>query len=118
MSVTQQVGRYGESVAAQWMQDHGWRVLERNWRCRFGEIDVIAVDGDTLVIAEVKTRRTRSAGLPQEAVTRDKLHRLRALAAQWLHQDPRRWRSVRVDVFAVSVARAGAAKVEHLRGVE
>ncbi|ASR56652.1 YraN family protein [Cellulomonas sp. PSBB021] len=111
------VGRYGEDVAAAHVEASGWRVLDRNWRCRYGELDLVGMDGDELVVVEVKTRRSTAYGTPAEAVTWRKLARIRRLAAQWLAEHDLRVASVRVDVIAVLLPRAGAAQVEHLRGV-
>jgi len=112
-----EVGRYGEDVVARRLAADGWQVMARNWRCPQGEIDIVAVDGNDLVIVEVKTRRSASFGSPQEAVTAEKLRRLRRLAATWLAAQQRSFAGVRIDVVAVTVGRAGAAGVEHLRGV-
>jgi putative endonuclease len=111
------VGRHGEEVVARRLADDGWEVLERNWRCEHGEIDIVAVDGDCLVAVEVKTRRSAAYGSPQEAVTSAKLFRLRRLTAAWLSAQDRRFGCVRIDVCAVTLPRSGAAIVEHLRGV-
>ena len=111
------VGRYGERVAAAHLEDAGWTVLDRNWRGPSGEIDIVALDGDELVVVEVKTRSGEGFGHPAEAVTRSKLARLRRLAAQWLVSHDLRPASIRVDVVAVWVSRRGAARVEHLVGV-
>lgn len=111
------VGRYGEDVAARFVTAQGWTVLARNWRCADGELDIVALDGDELVAVEVKTRRSTAYGHPAEAVTYRKLARLRRLTARWLSEHDVRARSVRVDVVAVLVPRAGAAQVEHLVGV-
>lgn len=118
MSATQQVGRHGEDVVQRWIEDRGWSVLARNWRCGQGEADLVALDEGELVIVEVKTRRSSQFGLPQEAVTRAKLARLRRIAGEWLRDDPRPYRGVRIDVMAVMLPRVGSARVEHLRGVE
>ena len=111
------VGRYGEDVAAAHVVARGWRVLDRNWRCRLGELDLVGLDGDELVVVEVKTRRSTAYGSPAEAVTWRKLARIRQLAAQWLAEHDVRVASVRVDVIAVLLPRSGAAQVEHLTGV-
>ncbi|MEZ0163894.1 YraN family protein [Kineococcus sp. LSe6-4] len=112
------VGRYGERVAARWLVEAGMTVLETNWRCRHGEIDVLARDGDDLVVCEVKTRRSTSAGTATEAVTPQKLTRLQELAQEWLTTHPSvRPAGVRFDVVAVTPAERGPARVEHLRGV-
>ncbi|WP_062076505.1 YraN family protein [Demequina globuliformis] len=118
MTTAQQVGRIGEDAAYEWMVDRGWRVLARNWRCEHGEIDLVGVEDDTLVIAEVKARRSGATGLPQEAVTPRKLARLRRLAGAWLGASGRHWSQVRIDVFAVRVGPDASVNVEHLRGVE
>ncbi len=117
MAAKDEVGRYGEDVAARTLREAGWEVLARNWRCADGEIDIVAIDGECLVVVEVKTRRTHAYGVPQEAVTPAKLARLRRLAGAWLTGQSERFDGVRIDVMAVTVARAGAAHVEHLRGV-
>lgn len=110
------VGRYGESVATRHLTDAGLTVLARNWRCAAGEIDVVALDRDTLVICEVKTRSTGYCD-PAEAVTRRKAAKLRELALWWLREHPGDGRDIRFDVVSVVLPRAGAAQVEHLRAV-
>jgi putative endonuclease len=114
---TAAVGDYGERVAQRLLARQGMRVLATRWRCRQGEIDIVAVDGDCLVVCEVKTRRSVLAGAPAEAVTHAKLARLRRLAAAWLAQQTVRYPEVRIDVVSVVVPRRGAPRVEHLRGV-
>ncbi|GAA3812252.1 YraN family protein [Cellulomonas soli] len=111
------VGRYGEDVAAAHVREAGWQVLDRNWRCTDGELDLVGMDGDELVAVEVKTRRSTAYGHPAEAVTARKLARVRRLAAQWLATHDVHPASVRVDVIAILLPRAGAAQVEHLVGV-
>ena len=78
------LGRYGEDLAAQYLEDLGLVILDRNWRCSAGELDVIARDGDSLVVCEVKTRRSERYGAPVEAVSPRKMRRLRILALRWL----------------------------------
>ena len=111
------VGRYGETVAATYLTEAGWEVLDRNWRGSAGEVDIVALDGDDLVVVEVKTRTGDGFGHPAEAVTPVKLARLRRLAGQWLAAHDLHPRGVRVDVVAVLARRGGALRVEHLRGV-
>lgn len=111
------VGRYGEDVATAHVRERGWQVLDRNWRCPDGELDLVALDGTELVVVEVKTRRSTAYGAPAEAVTARKLARVRRLAARWLAAHDVRPASVRVDVVCVLVPRRGAAQVEHLVGV-
>jgi putative endonuclease len=111
------VGRYGENVAAAHLTEAGLVVLARNWRCEHGEIDIVARDGDVLVVCEVKTRTSAAYGLPAEAVTYAKAARLRRLAGAWLQSHAVRPREVRIDVVSVLRRPRGAAEVEHLRGV-
>ncbi len=117
------VGRYGEDVACRFLQSNGIRVVARNWRCPHGEVDIVAVDGSTLVVCEVKTRTGDRCGSPVEAVTPEKVRRLRRLAVIWLQQarsagSDTRYSGLRVDVVAVARPVRGAALVDHLRGVE
>ncbi len=111
------LGRYGEDLAARHLIAQGIVVLERNWRCDAGEIDIVGRDGPVLVICEVKTRRGVGYGTPLEAVTPRKVARLRTLAARWLAQSGTHPASVRFDVVGVLQPRAGAAQVQHVRGV-
>lgn len=121
MRVKDAVGRFGEQVACDHLQGAGLIVLERNWRCAAGEIDIIALDGSALAIVEVKTRSTARFGSPMEAVDRAKRTRLRRLAVLWMaaHNDSARpsWTSVRFDVVAVvRSSGAGPIDVTHVRG--
>jgi len=112
------LGRFGEQVAAQHLQAEGLVVLDRNWRCDLGEIDIVARSGRVLVVAEVKTRRGTQFGHPWEAVTPAKAARLRRLAARWLADHAARPAEVRIDVVGVLVPRRrGGVVVEHLAGV-
>jgi putative endonuclease len=98
----QQLGRYGEAVAAKYLELKGWQILDRNWRCRAGELDLVAApDPDTIVFVEVKTRRSQTCGSGAEAVTPAKLARLRRLAAAWLSQHELHAGDIRIDVVSV-----------------
>ena len=112
------LGKFGEQVAVDHLVANGLTVLARNWRCRHGEIDIIAVDGNVLVMCEVKTRRGVEFGTPLDAVTPAKAARLRRLASQWLAQPsttPRHYGEVRFDVVSVLRPRTGPTTVTHLR---
>jgi putative endonuclease len=109
------VGGYGERVAARFLQTAGLTVVDRNWRCAAGEIDIVAEDGDVVVFCEVKTRRSLDYGAPVEAVTPVKVRRLRVLALRWLAEHERGFRPIRFDVVSVVPQRSGAAAVEHHR---
>lgn len=109
------VGRYGEWVAARYLEERGVEVVERNWRCDQGELDIVARDGDVLVFVEVKTRSSVQWGMPAEAVTRVKANRVRALARSWLADHPHVYGGLRFDVISVLRRPAGAAEVLHLQ---
>jgi putative endonuclease len=111
------VGVYGERVAERFLVQAGLVVLERNWRCSLGEIDIVARDGDCLVVCEVKTRSSAAFGHPLEAVSADKAARLRRLAMAWIEANGVRPREVRIDLVAVLRSKRGAAEVSHLRAV-
>ncbi|MBN6056298.1 YraN family protein [Nonomuraea sp. RK-328] len=111
----QQLARHGEQLAVDYLTSEGMKILDRNWRCRHGEIDIIAEDGPALVVVEVKTRSGRSHGTALESVRPAKLSRLRMLAAQWLTGQPRTFQTVRVDVIALERF-AGDYSLRHVRG--
>ena len=111
------LGRYGEDLAVRHLEDDGFAVLERNWRCELGEIDVVAREGSVLVIVEVKTRSSLRHGTPFEAVTERKLHRLERLGLAWMRARGVRPRGMRVDVISVLRPRSGPSVVEHVRGL-
>jgi putative endonuclease len=114
------VGAYGERLAARYLVDLGMRVLDSNWRCDQGEIDLVAMDDGCLVIVEVKTRRSLAFGSPVEAVTAVKAARLRRLAGCWLTEHRSLVDSVadiRIDVIGVFRPPRGPAQIEHLVSV-
>ena len=113
----QAIGSYGERVAADHLRSLGMVMLAANWRCRYGEVDLVARDGTALVFCEVKTRSGTSHGTPVEAVTGRKAARLRRLAAHWLEIHDVRPSAVRIDVVSVLVPAKGAPRVERVAGV-
>lgn len=115
MPTTTELGAHGERIAAAFLTDAGLRVLDRNWRCRDGELDIVARDGDALVFCEVKTRRGTGYGQPVEAVGRAKQRRLRTLAQRWLAAHDEHAPELRFDVVGVLVRPARPALVTHLR---
>ncbi len=113
------LGVFGEQVAVTYLRDKGWEILDRNWRCARGELDIVArAPSGEVVIVEVKARRTLRAGEPIEAVTWRKLARLRSLSAQWLQDHPQGGRAgVRFDVVGVLVGVGRPTQVRHVMGV-
>lgn len=111
------LGRYGERVAARHLLDRGMVLLDRNWRCDAGEIDLVLRDGDILVVCEVKTRTSDDRGTPHEAVTAEKLDRLKRLGLFWAEAHGVRPDDLRIDLVAVRPQRRGAALVEHVPGL-
>ena len=111
-------GRIGEELACRHLERLGLTILARNCRTRFGEIDAIAIDGDTLAFVEVKTVRAgarHGPELPIHAVGRRKQMQVRRLARAWLAENlPPRYRSIRFDVVGVSLRPGGGAVIEHL----
>jgi putative endonuclease len=111
------LGLFGESYAARHLVAQGMVLIDRNWRCEAGEIDLVLRDGRVLVVCEVKTRSSTVYGSPIEAVTEKKAARLRRLAARWLEEHDLRPDDVRIDLVGVLVPRRGGPQVEHVRGV-
>ncbi|TQK75422.1 putative endonuclease [Rarobacter incanus] len=104
------LGRGGEDHVAMYLAERGWVIVERNWRCRYGELDIIALDGATLVVVEVKTRSSLTFGHPAEAVDGRKLARIRRLTGLWLAQaEHPAYDAVRIDVAAVIASSDGLA---------
>jgi putative endonuclease len=111
------LGRYGERVAARHLTELGMVLLDRNWRCDVGEIDLVLRDGRVLVVCEVKTRTSTAFGHPLEAVTEAKADRLRELAVRWMAAHEVRPEGVRIDLVGVLMQRRGRAVLEHVRGI-
>jgi putative endonuclease len=111
------LGQQGEDLVAAWYEAAGYRILDRNWRCRDGEIDLVLGHGRTVVFCEVKTRRSTRFGAPVEAVTATKQRRLRTLALQWLAAHSQRGGDLRFDVASVLFRREGKPEIEVLEGV-
>ena len=108
------VGRQGENLAGEYLVNQGWRIVERNWHCRFAELDIIALDpAGEMVFVEVKYRKDTAHGTGVEAVTQTKLRRMRLAAGKWLAEQHRGVDVVRFDV--IDVGPAGVR--EHVVGV-
>lgn len=111
------LGRDGEQAAVNYLEGLGFRVLDRNWRCADGEIDIVAVERHTFVVCEVKTRSGTRYGTPLEAVGRAKRQRLRRLAVRWLTAHGVRFDQIRIDVVGLLYEGTGGFTIEHVRGV-
>ncbi len=111
---TTSVGSEGERAAATFLLERGYHVLEQNFRCRGGEIDLIALDGGTLVFIEVKVRRTLARGAPIEAVTPLKQMRVRKAAQEYLAYSGRIFHRIRFDVISV-IKTAKTTDITHLK---
>ena len=115
---SRQIGELGAQYAAAWLESQGWRTLDRNWHCRYGELDVVSRNPmGQIVFVEVKTRRTMRYGTPQEAVTASKQINLRHAAVQWLTAPEHRMPNsgVRFDVVTV-VVQGDRPLLHHIEG--
>jgi putative endonuclease len=114
-----EIGALGEQLAVDYLDQMGLRVLTRNWRCRYGELDIVAADDATraVVFVEVKTRTGEQYGGVEQAVTPAKVRRLRRLAGLWLAQQQGSWASVRIDVIAIRIGRRRTPEITHIQGV-
>ena len=117
MKPKDELGRTGEQVAVEYLERAGLRILDRNWRCADGEIDIVAAERRVLVVCEVKTRSDNRFGSPLEAISRNKRTRLRRLAAQWLVAHGVLFDEVRIDAIGVLRDPSGEFQIEHVRGV-
>ncbi|UCG24208.1 MAG: YraN family protein [Chloroflexota bacterium] len=113
-SSRKKLGAWGESVAAEHLTANGYDIVERNWRCQRGEVDIVAWAGSQLVFAEVKTRRGRAMGSPEEGLTRQKAQKLIELATIYVAELGREvdWR---IDLVAVELDASGRLlRCEHI----
>lgn len=117
MAAKDDLGRHGEDLAAQFLADAGYSIIDRNWRCARGEIDLVAREGNDTVFVEVKTRSSTAFGHPFEAITAQKLARLRRLATVWCDAHPYRRGAIRIDAVSVIVSAGQLPRIEHLRRV-
>lgn len=104
------LGRYGEQVAIDHLCRQGYQIKGKNWRCSLGEIDVVAVDGGTLVFVEVRAKQSDAYGSPEESVARAKQARLVHLAETYLQWHPWPGGSWRIDVVAIEFSKEGKVK--------
>ncbi len=115
-SSRRRLGNWGEHMAAIQLEAEGYAIVARNWRCAAGEIDLVARDGETLVFVEVKTRRGRAYGAPEEALTPRKAQKLLQLGAQYVYEQALGDVNWRIDLVAVELdARGLLLRCDHIR---
>jgi putative endonuclease len=110
------LGRQGEDAAAKYLEEAGFVILGRNWRCAEGELDIVAAERRALVVCEVKTRSGPRYGTPLESITRRKMSRLRRLAARWASAHGMVFDAIRIDAIGLTADGRGGFTVEYLRG--
>lgn len=98
---TRVVGRWGENIACEYLSKHKYKIIDRNFTCRFGEIDVVAYDGETIIFVEVKARKDDSFGMPREAVNWRKQQTIVKCANYWLYKKKQTGVPVRFDVVEI-----------------
>ncbi|WP_431842637.1 YraN family protein [Calidifontibacter indicus] len=113
------LGAQGEEIAADYLRSLDWSLLERNWRCNEGELDLIAYDCEigAVVAVEVKTRNTAHFGRPVEHVGQDKIDRVHRLVRRWLYEQGLFAREVRVDLIGIVLVDDAVVDLEHLRDI-
>jgi putative endonuclease len=117
MAAKDELGRRGEALAVDFLRGEGFSIVDTNWRCASGEIDIVARDGGETVFVEVKTRSGLGYGHPLEAITSQKLARLRRLAAAWFEAHPDVIGEARIDAIAVIAPADGPVSIDHLTRV-
>jgi len=113
MDRRRRTGRQGEEIAAGFLVDKGYRLIQRNWHTQVGELDLIMEEGDTLVFVEVRTRRGKSFGSPEESITPAKQTRLIELAQTYLQETNEFSRPWRIDVVGVLLG-PGLPQINHI----
>ena len=115
MNTNLDIGEFGEDLAMEYLMALGFEILERNWRHRYWEIDLIAKEGETTVFIEVKTRKSTKYGMPEEGLTKKKLKTIIAAGAEYLHKHPN-W-DVRYDCVSILLQGKAIKDLLHIRDV-
>lgn len=114
----QALGARGEEIAANYLAARGFDLIARNWRCKYGELDLLMRDGETIVAIEVKSRSGPGFGSALEAITMRKAARLRRLLLEWATETGNRGRALRVDAVGITMRAAGQPPhIDHLRAI-
>lgn len=109
------VGNRGEELAAAFLERNGFKIIERNFRCKGGEVDIVAKEGKTLVFVEVKSRKTLAYGVPQLAVTPFKQRQISKAALTWLARNHKHDSPARFDVIAILLSSDYQHQLEHIK---
>lgn len=117
MYINQEIGKFGENVATKYLQRKGYKILDRNFSCKQGEIDIIAKDFNQLVFVEVKTRSTKEFGYPAEAVNRQKRKHLEKAVKYYLYKNKQENKPVRIDVIEVTL-KNGYYTINHIEQID
>jgi putative endonuclease len=108
-----QVGNKGESLAEDYIKRKGYKIIQRNYRCRLGEIDIIAKDDDTIVFIEVRTKQNENFGSPQDSVTSTKINKISKTALRFIQEKNLSGYSYRFDFIAITFSQ-GKPNIEHI----
>ncbi len=108
-----QVGNRGESLAEDYIKRKGYKIIHRNYRCKLGEIDIIAKDGDTIVFIEVRTKQNENFGSPQDSVTSTKISKISKTALNFIQEKNLSGYSYRFDFIAITFSQ-GKPNIEHI----
>ncbi len=117
MAAKDELGRRGEDLAAHYLVEHGYRLLDRNWRCAAGEVDIVASHAGEVAFVEVKTRSSVRFGHPFEAISAAKLVRMRRVAALWCENSTHQIVRYRLDVIGIVLRPGRLESIEHLKRV-
>lgn len=118
MDERRELGNVGEQIAAEFLQNLGYKILERQWRCEYGELDLICLDTtDEVVFVEVKTRESLESGYPEDSVTDTKRQHMQAVGEWFLHLAAWEAREHRYDVVAIILINGQAPEILHLQGI-
>ena len=112
-----EIGAKGEEFASQYLQNLGYRILDRNWRTKRGELDIVAEHEATLIFCEVKTRTSKVCGLPSEAISQTKIQHLKTVALEWLNTHQVRHTGIRFDAISVLIVPTSAPQISHIQGI-
>jgi putative endonuclease len=113
-----ELGNIGEGIAANYLQELGYEILDRNWRFKRVELDIVARLDSLLVFCEVKTRRSNSHGIPSDAITPIKLQNIRAAALHWLSNHQPKHQGIRFDAISVIYCEGNPVTISHIKGIE